>query len=152
MYLRCRPFWWPCGRVEAMHVASHNAAWPGTHQITLEATIGQLLALNLPGSCQGDRQQTMMKKRPPLLAISNIKAVVVRRYNTARIAWRRRSMASLEATGHHHWASTRSNNIHRTCLRAFFLILLSTCWNVCKAKGWLQITKGVWPNWCEAIK
>ena len=120
MYLRCRPFWWPCGRVEAMHVASHNAAWPGTHQITLEATIGQLLALYLPGSCQGDRQQTMMKKRPPLLAISNIKAVVVRRFNTARIAWRKRSMASLEATGHHHWASTRSNNIHRTCLLTFF--------------------------------
>ncbi len=31
MCLRRRPSWWPRGRVEAMNVASPNAANPGPH-------------------------------------------------------------------------------------------------------------------------
>jgi hypothetical protein len=39
MYLCCRPFQWPCGHIEVMHVAlpDTDTANPGTHQIPLEA-------------------------------------------------------------------------------------------------------------------
>ncbi len=30
-HLRCKPFRWPCGRIEAMHVASLDSANPGPH-------------------------------------------------------------------------------------------------------------------------
>ena len=81
--------------------------------------IGRLLALYRPDGCQVDRQETTMKKHLPLLAI--LKALVVRQYNTTCIAYRRRSAASQEATGYHHWASTHSGNIHRTSLFMYFV-------------------------------
>jgi hypothetical protein len=39
---------------EAMHLTSPNTAWPGLHQMPLEAAIGQLLALY-----QGDSKQNI---------------------------------------------------------------------------------------------
>lgn len=84
---------------------------PGSHHRTATCSVS-------PWQLSG-RQATNNDETTPSFA-GHIKAVVVRRYNTARIARRRRSMASLEATGHHHRASTCSNNIHRTCLRTFF--------------------------------
>ncbi len=93
-------------------------------------------------------QQTAMKTHPHLL--TTLKAVAVSRYDTMHIPQRRMSMASLEVTGRHHWASTCSNNIHQTCLCTHFL---STCWNRREAKGWPLITVGYnISNWWEAIK
>jgi hypothetical protein len=56
-------------------------------------------------------------------------AVAVRRYVTAHIAWWRRSRASLEAIGHHHWVSIMSDNIIGTYLcRFYWYFSSSTCW------------------------
>ncbi len=57
MQPRCRPFWWPCGGIEAKHVASPDAACPGLHKKPLNAAIGQLIAPYRPGGRQGDNQQ-----------------------------------------------------------------------------------------------
>ncbi len=52
--------------------------------------------------------------------LANSMAMAMHRYVTARIAQWRRSRASLEATGHRHWASIMPDNIYRTWLRRFF--------------------------------
>ena len=57
MCLRCRPFWWLCGGVEAVHAALPNAACPRLHWKPLDAAIGRLLAPYRPGGHHGDNQQ-----------------------------------------------------------------------------------------------
>ena len=52
-----RPFQWPCGGIEAVHVASPDAALPGLHRKPLDAAIGRLMAPHHPGDCQGDSKQ-----------------------------------------------------------------------------------------------
>ncbi len=79
------------------------------------ATTRSVLPQRLPGQ-QANKQQST--NTPTKLAILMIMAM--RQYVTARIAQWRRSRASLEATGHCHWASIMPNNIHRTWLRCFF--------------------------------
>ena len=56
IHLHCRPFWWPCRGVEAIHAASPDEACPGLHRKPLGAAIGQLLAPYRPGGLQGDIQ------------------------------------------------------------------------------------------------
>jgi len=56
MCLHRRPFQWPCGGVEAVHVASPNAACPRLHKKPLDAAIGQLLAPYQPIGRQGGNQ------------------------------------------------------------------------------------------------
>jgi hypothetical protein len=55
---------------------------------------------------------------PAKLAISM--AMTMRRYVTVHITRWRRSIASLEATGCHHWVSIMPDNIVRTWLQWFF--------------------------------
>jgi hypothetical protein len=57
MHLRHRPFWWPCGGVEAIHAASPNAACPGLHRKPLGAAIVWLLTPYRLGGRQGDSKQ-----------------------------------------------------------------------------------------------
>ena len=57
MYLHQGPFSWPRGCIEAIRSASLNAAWPGLHQKSLDATIRQLLAPYRPDGCQGGNKQ-----------------------------------------------------------------------------------------------
>ncbi len=69
-----------------------------------------------PGQQANKQQSTNTPKKVAILM-----AMVMHRYVTACIAWWRRSSASLEATGRHHWVSIMSNNMNRTWLRWFFL-------------------------------
>ncbi len=56
---------------------------------------------------------------PKKMAVSMTMAI--RQYIVAHITqWTWRSRASLEATGHHHWASIMPDNILRTWLQCFF--------------------------------
>ena len=76
-----------------------------------------------PGQQANKQQSTNL---PTLLAV--LMAMAMRRYGTACIARWRRSKASLEATGHHHWGSIMSNIIKGKWLHRFFLCFsLSTC-------------------------
>jgi hypothetical protein len=61
-------------------------------------------------------------------------AMVMRRYVTARIAQRKRSRASLEATGRRHRAIIMSNNINRTWLRRFLCFHHQNC----RKRSWVD--------------
>jgi hypothetical protein len=80
-----------------------------------------VLPQRLPGQQANKQQSTNTPKKVAILM-----AVAMRRYVTACIARWRRSRASLEATGRHHWASIMSNNINWTWLRHFFLMFSSS--------------------------
>ncbi len=80
------------------------------------ATTCYVLPQQLPGQQANKQQSTNTPKKVAILM-----AMAMRRYVTACIAQWRRSRASLEATGRHHWASIMSNNINRTWLRFFFM-------------------------------
>ena len=143
MPLHCGPFPWPWWCVEAIHAASPNAACPGLHRKPLDAAMGRLLAPYRLGGRQGDSKHTMMYYVPTLLAI--LMVIAMRRYYTARIAQWRRSRALIKATKHHHWASTRSDSINRTCQCWLFLQfhrekgLELTCWPLitgCDISNW----------------
>jgi hypothetical protein len=58
------------------------------------------IAPGLPGQQAYKQQSTNTRAKMAILM-----AMVMRRYVTARIAQWRRSRASIEATGHRHWAS-----------------------------------------------
>ena len=138
MYLHRGPFWWPCGRIEAICWSTlSNAAWPGLHWKPLDAAIRQLL---IPRAINNN---TMIKNTPTLLAV--LMAIVMQWYDTARIAQWRRSMASLEATGHRHWVSICFNSINWSYLHCFFSIfhhqLVEQGHNV---NWWPELTMGVW--------
>jgi hypothetical protein len=79
------------------------------------ATTCSVLPQRPPGQ-QANKQQST--NTPAKLAISM--AMAMRRYVTTRISQWRRSRASLEATGHHHWVRIMPDNIVRTWLRRFF--------------------------------
>ncbi len=74
-----------------------------------------------PGQQANKQQSTNTPKKVAVLM-----AMAMRRYVTAHIAQWRRSRASLEATGHRHWASIMFDNINRTWLRRFFLMISSS--------------------------
>ncbi len=78
-------------------------------------TTCSLLPQQPPGQQANKQQSTNTPKK-----VAMFMAAAVRRYNTARIAWWRRSRALLEATGRCHWASIMSNNMNWTWLRRFF--------------------------------
>ncbi len=69
-----------------------------------------------PPGQQANKQQSTNtpRKQAVLMAMAMCRCI------TARIAQWRRSRASLEATGHHHWASIMSDNINWTWLWCFF--------------------------------
>jgi hypothetical protein len=95
-----------CGMSRATPEATGRWHWAITHSV---------LPQQLPGQ-QAYKQQST--NTPAKLAI--LMAMAMRWYVTAHIAQWRRSRASLEATGRHHWASIMPNNIVRTWLRRFF--------------------------------
>ncbi len=100
----------------------------GMFTATPEATVCRHRATTCSVSPQQPPGQQAYKQQstntPAKLAI--LMAMAMRRYVTARITRWRRSRASLEATGHHHWASIMPNNIVRTWLRRFFLMFSSS--------------------------
>jgi hypothetical protein len=96
-----------CGMSTATPEATGRQHW---------ATSCSVLPQRLPGQ-QAYKQQST--NTPAKLAI--LMAMAMRRYVTTCIARWRRSRASLEATGHRHWASIMPNNIVRTWLQSFFL-------------------------------
>ena len=71
-----------------------------------QATTCYVLPQRPPGQQANKQQSTNTPKKVAVLM-----AMAMRRYVTARITRWRRSRASLEATGHRHWASIMSNNI-----------------------------------------
>ena len=94
----------------------------GMSRVTLEAT----------GRCHWVTTCYISPQRPPgqqankqqstntLKKVAVLMAMAMRRYVTACITRWRRSRASLEAAGRHHWASIMSDNINWTWLRHFF--------------------------------
>ena len=120
LYLRCRPFQWPCRCIEAMHVTLPKAAWPGLHQMPLEAAIRRLLCI-APMAARVTANKTLIKNVPTLLAV--LMARPMRWYYNAHIAQWRRFMAFIKATKCCHRVSTCSDNINRTCQPPF-------CWSV----------------------
>ena len=73
-----------------------------------------------PASARATANKATITNAPTLLAI--LMAITMQQYNTSRIARGRRSRASLEATGCHHWASTHFNSIKGTCLPRLFAV------------------------------
>ena len=94
----CGINWWK--RSRAMLEANGCRHWATTHSILPR----------WPQWWQSTNQ--WWKNTPSLLAVSM--AIAMRWYNTTHIAQWRRSRASLEATGCHHWPSICSNNIKGT--------------------------------------
>jgi hypothetical protein len=105
-----------CGMSRATLEATGHRHW---------ATTRSVLPQRLPGQQTNKQQST---NQPKKLAV--LMAAVVRRYNTARISQWRRSRASLEDTGCHHRASTRSDkhnlDIPLPVFFEFFIITLYT--------------------------
>ncbi len=87
------------------------------HRVTTHSVSPQ----RLPGQ-QAYKQQST--NTPAKLAI--LMAMAMRRYITACITWWRRSRASLEAIGRHHWTSIMPNYIVGTWLRWFFSMFSSS--------------------------
>jgi hypothetical protein len=119
MCLHCRPFWWPCRRVEAMNVASSNAANPGPHLMPLEAVIGRVLAPYRPSGRQGNRQtknnQQIHLKRWPCSWLQWCAGTIPRALPNGGgpgLYWK--------PTGRRHGASIMYNKMNRTWLRRFF--------------------------------
>ncbi len=79
----------------------------------------------LPQRPPGQQQTKQWQKNGPTL-LDILMAVVVRRYNTVRIAGWRRSRALVEATGHRHWASIAADSFNRSCICQFFLVYSSS--------------------------
>ncbi len=75
-----------------------------------------------PPGQQANKHQSL--NTPKKVAV--LMAMAMRWYVTAHIARWRSSRASLEATGHCHWASIMSDNINGTWLRRFFLMFSSS--------------------------
>jgi hypothetical protein len=61
MYLHRRPFRWPCGRVEAIHVALPDAAWPGLHPKPLDAAIGRYSLHIAPAAARATANKASIK-------------------------------------------------------------------------------------------
>jgi hypothetical protein len=89
-----------CSMSRATPEATGRHHWATTRYVSPQRPPGQ----------QANKQQST--NTPKKVAVSM--AMAMRWYITARIAQWRRSRASLEATGHRHWASIMSDNINRT--------------------------------------
>ncbi len=117
-------------------------AWCSMSRATLEATSCHHWATThsvLPWWPPGQQQtKQRWKKAPTLVAV--LMALAVSRYNTTCIAWWRRFMAFLEATGCHHWASIHYNSIDRMCQCQFFVLFFIV--NMLKTGA--KQTIGVW--------
>ncbi len=74
-----------------------------------------------PAAARVTGKHRTIKNTPTFLAM--LMAMAMRRYVTTHIAQWRRSRASLEATGCHHWASIMSDNIKGTYLHWFLLMI-----------------------------
>jgi hypothetical protein len=136
-YSKQKRWWWqtnaphPPAMLMATAVRQSNIdgiAQCGMSTATLEATgrrhrvtTCSVLPQRPPGK-QAYKQQST--NTPAKLAISMAMAMCW--YVTTHIAQWRRSRASLEATGCHHWASIMPDNIVRTWLRLFFLMISSS--------------------------
>ncbi len=98
----------------------------GMSRATLKATVCWHWATTCSISPQRPPGQQAYKQQstntPAKLAV--LMAMAMRRYVTARIARWRRSRASLEATGHCHWASIMPDNIMGSWLRWFFYVFI----------------------------
>ncbi len=95
-----------CGMSRATLEATGHQHWATTRSVSPQ---------QLPGQQAYKQQSTNTRAKMAILM-----AMAMRRYVTERIAQWRRSRASLEATGHHHWASIMPDNIVWTWLRCFF--------------------------------
>ncbi len=95
-----------CGMSRATPEATGCCHWVTTWYVSPQRPPGQ----------QANKQQSTNTPKK----VGVLMAIAMRRYVTAPIAQWRRSRASREATGCHHWESIMSNNINRTWLRWFF--------------------------------
>ncbi len=97
-----------CGMSRATLEATGRRHWATTCYILPQRLLGQ----------QATKQQST--NSPKKVAV--LMAMAMRWYVTAHIPRWRRSRASLEATGCHHWASIMSDNINWTWPQQFFLM------------------------------
>jgi hypothetical protein len=97
---------------------SMSRATPEATGCQHRATTRSVLPQQPPGQQVNKQQST---NTPTKLAV--LMAEAMRWYVTAHIARWRRSRASLEATGCHHWASIMSDNINWTWIGLFFMFL-----------------------------
>ena len=109
-----RPHW----SAGAMPLTSTDGGGPGLHSKPLDTVIGQVFAPYPPVGWQGCIPLKKDEKTPYLPAISL--AVMVRRYDTKRIARWRGSMATPEATGPRHQVSIAADSINGSCKSQFF--------------------------------
>ncbi len=119
MHLHHGPFWRPCGTgaIQTASLEQHVQGYPGS---PWTLPLGNYLLRIATATATATANKTMTKNGPTLLAI--LMAVAVRWYNTALIAWWRRSRALVEATGCHHWASIVADSIQGIYLRRFLLM------------------------------
>ncbi len=128
MHLLRRPFRWPRQCAGAIQTASPNAACPGLLPKPLDAGIGRLLAPYCPSVGQGNNKQNNNQTIHPLCwprFDGHCDAAVRYRAHPPMDG----VMASLEATGCHHWASTCSNShqldMPTPVFLVFFIVKLS---------------------------
>ncbi len=97
-----------------------------------------------PASARATGKQTTIINTPTKLAV--LMAIVMPRYDTVHIAQWRRSRASLEATGCHHWASTcsDSNKLDTKLPRFCYLLRVVRRRGWRDWAGWLGNLIGVW--------
>ncbi len=99
-----------CGMSRATPEATGRQHWATTCSVSPQLPPGQ----------QANKQQSTNTSRKQAVLM----AMAMRRYVTALIPQWRRSRASLEATGRHHWASIMSDNINWTWVRRFFYVFI----------------------------
>ncbi len=99
-----------CSKSKATLDAPGSRHWATTHSV---------LPQRLPGQQANKQQSTNTPKK-----VAMFMAAAVCRYNTARIAWWRRSRALLEATGRRHRVSIISNNMNQIWLGHFFYVFI----------------------------
>jgi len=95
----------------------HVQGYTGSHWTPL---LGGYLIRIAPAAATATANKSSMKNVPILLVI--LMALAMRKYNAERITHRRRFMAFLKAIKRHHWVSTCSDSINRTCLPLFFVM------------------------------
>ncbi len=127
MHLHRRPFWWPCGGIEIIHVASPQRRMSrAISEATGRRHRATTRSVSLPRT-PGQQSTTQRWINTSLRAV--LTAVAMQQYNTAHFAHWWGSRASLETTGCHHRASTRSDS-HQSDMPTpvflmFFIVKLS---------------------------
>ncbi len=100
-------------------------AWCGMSRATPEATgcWHQVTTCSIsPQQPPGQANKQQSTNTPTKLVL--FMAMGMHRYVTAHISQWRRSRASLEVTGRHHWATIMPNNINQTWLQHFFYVFI----------------------------